>query len=323
MFGPESLALREKRIFTIQGISGTGSVYMGLALLAKMFPGKKCYIPSISWENHRSILAEVRMPMQTYSYVDASGLRMDIAGMIADLRAAEEGSAVLLHMCAHNPTGMDPTHEMWNEILAVVKERKLFAFFDAAYQGFVSGDPEVDSYPVRLFERSGCEIMVAASFAKNFGLYGQRAGALHVVSASAASIPAIGSQLRSIARCVYSTCPAHGARIVATVLSNPHLNEMWRKECAEMAHRLAGVRAALLQELLDQKVKGDWSHLALQKGMFSFSGIQAEAVRRLKAEHHIYLLENGRISLAGLNSSNIAVFVRALKAILGSNDDSV
>ena len=305
---------------TIQGISGTGSIYIGLDFMAKMFPQRKCYIPSVSWENHEKICKEVNLPIGTYRYVDASGLRMDFEGMIADLRAVEVGSIILLHMCAHNPTGMDPTNEQWSIILEVMKEKNLFPFFDAAYQGFVSGDPDVDAFPVRLFVGAGCELMVASSFAKTFGLYGQRAGALHVVTISPATLPAVASQLRVCARVVYSTCPAHGARIVSTVLNNPELHSLWRHECAEMAQRLASVRSTLLQELIDQNVKGDWSHLSLQRGMFSYSGISAGAVRRLRSEFHIYLLESGRISLAGLNSSNISVFVRALKAILGSND---
>jgi len=296
-------------------------LYIGFSFLKKNFEGKKCYLPNITWENHKSILSELRVEFEIYRYADASGLHLDFDGLLEDIRKAEEGSIVLLHMCAHNPTGIDPTDEQWRQLLNVVQERNLLPFFDAAYQGFVTGNPDTDAYSVRLFADAGCEMLVASSFSKNFGLYGQRAGALHVVSRSAACLPAIASQLRVVARALYSTCPAQGARIVGTVLSNPAMKALWKSECYEMAVRLSEVRTALLEELIAQNVKGDWSHLATQKGMFSFSGINPATVKRLKEEHHIYLIGNGRISLAGLNTSNVSIFVNALKAILGVNDD--
>jgi aspartate aminotransferase len=238
-----------------------------------------------------------------------------------DVRKADEGTVVLFHMCAHNPTGIDPTDEQWGELLEAVKDRKLIPFFDAAYQGFVTGNPDTDAYSARLFADAGCEMLVASSFSKNFGLYGHRAGALHVVSRNGMYIPAVASQLRVVARALYSTCPAHGARIVAAVLSNPERKALWKQECFAMATRLSETRAALLEELIEQNVKGDWSHLATQKGMFSFSGITAPTVKRLKDEYHIYLLGNGRVSLAGLNTTNVSIFVTALRNIVGENDN--
>ena len=313
--------IKEHRTHTIQGVSGTGSLYIGFNFLKKNFPGIKCIIPNISWENHKTILSELGIDFSTYRYADSSGLHLDFDGFLEDVRQADEGTVVLIHMCAHNPTGIDPTAEQWGQLLEVVQERKHLPFFDAAYQGFVTGNPDTDAYAVRTFADAGCEMLVASSFSKNFGLYGHRAGALHVVSREGMTIPAIASQLRVVARALYSTCPAHGARIVAAVLSDPERKALWKAECFEMATRLSETRAALLRELEEQNVKGDWSHLATQKGMFSFSGINPATVKRLKDEYHIYLIGNGRISLAGLNTSNVKIFVNALREILGENDN--
>lgn len=193
-------------------------------------------------------------------------------------------------------------------------------FFDNAYQGFVSGDPHKDAFAVRLFAEAGFEMFVACSFAKNFGLYGERVGALHVVVSDASRISAISSQLRVIARSLYSTCPAHGARIVATVLGDPVRKLAWEEQCAVMANRLNAVRQQLYDALVRQNVKGTWSHVIKQRGMFSYTGIPASAVARLKAEFHIYMLSNGRISLAGLNENNVERFVDAIRVIMGDNE---
>lgn len=162
-------------------------------------------------------------------------------GLITDLRSCPPRSIVLLHMCAHNPTGVDPSQDQWQQILEVVKERELFPLFDAAYQGFVSGSPDEDAYPVRLFVEAGVEMMVACSFAKNFGLYGDRIGALHVFT-RAENVPRVSSQLRVISRSLYSTCPLHGARIVSTILNDPERRNKWLAECKGMADRLSSVR---------------------------------------------------------------------------------
>lgn len=162
-------------------------------------------------------------------------------------------------------------------------------------------------------------MICACSFAKNFGLYGERAGCLHYVLSSSHLVPVVGSQLRAISRTLYSTCPSYGARIVATILSDPVLNLQWKSECKMMADRLNSVRRQLYDTLMSENVKGTWDHIIAQRGMFSYTGIPVDAVARLKAEFHIYMLSDGRISLAGLNSSNILVFASALKLVLGEN----
>jgi aspartate/tyrosine/aromatic aminotransferase len=217
MFGEDSRALAEKRVFTIQGISGTGCLRLAFDFVKATMPGRACYYPEVTWPNHPAILEDIGIEARTYRYVDSSGCRLDYAGFMEDLSNIPEGSLVIFHACAHNPTGVDPTKEQWREILEIVKARKLLTVFDNAYQGFVSGDPIEDAFSVRLFVEAGLEMIVACSFAKNFGLYGERTGALHMVVNSPEEIPKVASQLRVCSRVLYSTCPSYGARIVATV----------------------------------------------------------------------------------------------------------
>jgi len=309
LFGESSNVITSGCIHTIQGISGTGSLRLAGEFLAKFMKNRRVFIPSVSWENHFALLTSCGLDLGEYRYLDASGCLLDFEVMLQDISSAPEGSVVLFHMCAHNPTGVDPTEDQWREILKAVQDRKLLPFFDNAYQGFVTGCPDTDAFPVRLFAAAGLEMLVACSFAKNFGLYGERVGALHVVVSDPVTVPAITSQLRLISRTLYSTCPLYGARIVATIMNTPHLKAQWLEDCKAMADRLNSVRVKLHAALLERGVPGSWSHVIIQRGMFSFTGISAEVVRILKRDHHVYMLENGRISLAGLNSSNIERFV--------------
>ena len=254
-------------------------------------------------------------------YLTDDGTGLNFEGLLGDLESAPPKSVIILHACAHNPTGIDPTDEQWTKILSVIQAKNHIPFFDNAYQGFVSGDTNIDAYSIRLFASTGIEMFIACSFAKNFGLYGERVGALHIFTeeSDVPSIPNITSQLRCISRAIYSTCPAYGARIVGTVLSNPVLKLQWENECSGMATRLNTVRKALYDSLVKNNVKGTWEHVVTQRGMFSYTGIPAWAVQRLRDEYHIYMLANGRISLAGLNTDNVETFVAALKNILGTN----
>lgn len=317
MFGEESLPISEGRVHTIQGISGTGSIRLAAEFIGSLMTDRICYIPSATWPAHPTILEAARVQQGTYRYLDITGCGLDFDGLVEDLNTFPPNSIVLFHSCAHNPSGVDPTNDQWNVILEVVKARNFLPFFDNAYQGFVSGCPETDAYAVRLFAAAGLEMIVACSFAKNFGLYGERAGCLHFVVADKSTIPAVASQLRVISRSLYSTCPAFGARIVASILNDPQLKEEWKDQCRGMAQRLNGVRNSLFDALVARRVKGTWDHINKQRGMFSYTGIPAWAVQRLRDEYHIYMLSNGRISLAGLNSSNIDRFAEALAVILG------
>jgi aspartate/tyrosine/aromatic aminotransferase len=321
MFGDDSKLISENRVHSIQSIGGTGTLRLISSFLKSVMPDSLCLIPEVTWPNHPVVLTASGITHGKYRYLDESGCALNFSGMIEDIKAAPVGSMILFHSCAHNPSGVDPNEEQWREILEVVKANNLFPFFDNAYQGFVSGCPIKDAFAVRLFADAGLELVVACSFSKNFGLYGERLGCLHVVTSTEDQCVRVGSQLKALARSLYSTCPSYGARIVARILGDPVSKVAWEAECASMANRLTHVRHSLFDALTAQNVQGTWDHIIAQQGMFSFTGIAKEAVLRLKTEFHIYMLMDGRISLAGLNQSNIGRFVESLKEILGTNSN--
>lgn len=323
MFGATSSVILNSQVFTIQGISGTGSLRLACDFISAHMPDACVYIPEVTWPNHPTMLAAAHVKQAKYRYLDSSGTMLNFDAMLADIAAAPEGSIILLHNCAHNPTGVDPTEDEWRQIMSTMQARNHLAFFDNAYQGFVTGCPTKDAFPVRLFAEAGMELIVACSFAKNFGLYGERVGALHFVCSNSQQVDNVASQLRALSRVLYSTCPAYGARLVAAVLGNEDRRIEWETQCKAMADRLNSVRKSLYEALLAMKVKsptGTWQHVIRQRGMFSYTGIPAAAVARLKDEHHIYMLSNGRISLAGLNSNNTKRFAEKLALILGSDE---
>lgn len=318
LFGENSNIINEKKVYTIQSISGTGSLRLGAEFLKTFYPNSKIYMTNPTWGNHPTIFQYAGMKVDYYRYLDSSGSALDFDGMITDLKSCPMDSIILLQMCAHNPTGVDPSTEQWDQIADVCKERNLFPFFDNAYQGFVI-DPDTDAYSVRTFAKKGISMLAACSFSKNFGLYGERTGVLHAVVQNEDEIIGVGSQLRQMARPIYSTCPAFGARIVATILGDPVLKKQWLGECKAIADRMLGVRDQLYNELVAKNVKGKWEHVKIQNGMFSYTGLNEETVRRLKEVYHIYMLKSGRVNIAGLNDSNIHTFIDALLSILGTN----
>jgi len=223
---------------------------------------------------------------------------------------------VLLHACAHNPTGIDPTKEQWAQIADVCDERGLYPFFDCAYQGFASGNLNNDAWAVRYFVNRGLELLVCQSFAKNFGLYGQRVGALHVVFADSATKKAAATQLELLQRAEISNPPAYGARIVSRILTNAELFSEWERDLLTMANRINDMRIALRKHLEQLGTPGTWDHITSQIGMFSFTGLQSYQVERLVEEFHVYLSKNGRISMAGLNESNVEYVAKSIDAVV-------
>lgn len=240
--------------------------------------------------------------------------------MTATLKSAPEHSIILLHACAHNPTGVDPTKEQWKEIATIIKEKKHFPFFDCAYQGFASGDLAKDAWAVRYFVEQGFELCVAQSFAKNFGLYGERAGCFHFVTSPGAdaesTIKRIASQLAILQRSEISNPPAYGARIASTVLNNPTLFAEWEDNLREMSGRIQSMRTALRAKLEELGTPGTWNHITDQIGMFSFTGLTEAQVLRLRDDAHVYLTKNGRISMAGLNTGNVEYFAKAVDKVI-------
>jgi len=321
MFGESSQLIKDRKIYSIQSVAGTGSLRLALDFARRVLPNATAYIPDTTWPNHPVLLNAAQYKIGRYRYIDSTGVGFDFQGMYEDLKNCPENSIVLFHSCTHNPSGVDPNNDEWRQILEVVQSRKLFTIFDNAYQGFVSGDPNKDAFAVRLFADAGVELIACCSFSKNFGLYGERLGCVHAVTSDAKHTEVVCTVLRAMARALYSTCPSYGARIVATVLGDPERKKEWLKQCGEMATRLNQVRRSLYDALVARKVKGpcEWKHIIQQRGMFSFSGIPPEAVVRLKEEHHIYMLMDGRISLAGLNTHNTDRFADALADILGKD----
>ena len=262
-------------------------------------------------------------------YWDNEAKRLDFAGLCEDLEAAPANSVIILHACAHNPTGgrsgyyrddredlvgMDPTKGQWEKIAEICKEKKLFPFFDCAYQGFASGCLDTDAWAVRYFVSQGFELFCSQSFSKNFGLYNERAGNLSVVSSNAGTVGRMRSQLTLIIRAMYSNPPSHGARIVDTVLTSPELYQQWRDCIRTMSSRIIEMRAQLRQRLEELKTPGDWSHITTQIGMFSYTGLTEEMCVFLKEEKHLYLLKSGRISMCGVTTANVDYVAKAIHA---------
>ncbi len=303
-----------------QAISGTGGLWL-LANWLKAWHSGPVLIPNPTWGNHKAIFKMAGVPVQDYRYFNAKTNGLDFDGMCADLAKAPAGSTVLLHACAHNPTGVDPSPEQWKEISSVVKKAKLLAFFDVAYQGFASGDPARDAFAVRHFAAEGHDIMLTQSFAKNFGLYGERVGAAHILTSSPAEQKAVDSQLKLIVRPAYSNPPIYGARVVNHILSDPALTAEWGEELKFMSGRMTKARKMLRDEL--ERLGGGgrtWNHVTDQIGMFCFTGLSTKEVNTLINKYHIYLTQDGRISISGVNPANVKYLAQSIISTVTSSN---
>ncbi|KAG0209536.1 Aspartate aminotransferase, cytoplasmic [Mortierella sp. GBA30] len=319
ILGSDSKAIAEGRAGSAQCISGTGAVYTGAQFLARHYSikgGAVCYISKPTWANHRAIFEGVGIPVLEYPYWDPVSKNLDLKGMLGAMQSAPSGSIFLLHPCAHNPTGVDPTPDQWRQIADVMEAKGHFPFFDCAYQGFASGNLDNDAYSVRYFVHRGFELFVAQSFSKNFGLYSERAGNLTIVAKSAQIKSQIESQIAKAQRAVISNPPAYGSRIVSLVLSDKGLYKEWEQNLATMANRIIDMRRILFEELIKLGTPGKWNHIVDQIGMFSFTGLSAPQVKVLKEKYHVYLTDNGRISMAGLNSKNVKYFAHAVDDVV-------
>jgi aspartate aminotransferase len=270
-----------------------------------------------TWANHFAIFKNVDINPLTYPYYNPNTIGLDFDGFVAALGAAPDRSVFLLHGCAHNPTGVDPTREQWGSIADVMLQKKHFAFIDCAYQGFASGDLDYDAWAVREFLERGVPMLVCQSFAKNAGLYGERVGALHVIATTTEVAAKVRSQLSVLERSEISNPPAHGARLVSLILNNPDLFEEWKRDIRTMAGRIIEIRKELFRLLTEElHTPGNWDHIVNQIGMFSFTGINQDQSKALTEKAHVYLTTNGRISMAGLNSKNIKYFAENLDRVV-------
>ncbi len=315
VFGAASEVIESKRVATVQAIGGTGGLKVGADFLKQVNPNAQVLISAPSWENHRALFTRAGFDVAEYPYYDAKTRGIGFAAMRSTLQAAPAGTIVVLHACCHNPTGVDLTAAQWDEVVAIVKARNLVPFLDMAYQGFGQGIAE-DGAAVAKFVASGVDLFVATSFSKSFSLYGERVGALSVVCKSAEETARVLSQLKVVIRTNYSNPPTHGAQIVATVLATPALRTQWEEELAGMRVRIKAMRTALVEKLPAAGVKHDMGFIAQQQGMFSYSGLNAAQMQRLRSEFGIYGVDSGRICVAALNAKNIDAVVAAIAQVM-------
>ena len=315
VFGADSEPVKARRVATVQAVGGTGGLKIGADFLKHVSPNAKVLISDPSWENHRALFTNAGFIVQSYPYYDAKVRGIDFGAMCAALQAAPAGTIVVLHACCHNPTGYDLSAAQWSEVVALVKARGLVAFLDMAYQGFGVGLAE-DGAAVALFVASGLDFFVSTSFSKSFSLYGERVGALSVVCAGAEDASRVLSQLKIVIRTNYSNPPIHGAQIVASVLASPALRAQWELELAGMRSRIKAMRAALVDRLAAAGVKDDLSYMTRQQGMFSYSGLNAVQMQRLRSEFGVYGIDSGRICVAALNHKNLGAVAKAIASVM-------
>ena len=304
VFGADSEPVTSGRVATIQSIGGTGGLKVGADFLNLLNPDAKVLISDPSWENHRALFSQAGFKVETYPYYDAVNRGVNFAGMLAALNGAAAGTIIVLHACCHNPTGYDITAAQWDEVIAVVKAKKLTPFLDMAYQGFGYGLAE-DGAVIGKFVAAGLNFFVSTSFSKSFSLYGERCGALSVLCNDKEEASRVLSQLKSVIRANYSTPPTHGGSVVAMVLTTPALYAQWEGELAAMRVRIKAMREKLVEGLKAAGVTQDMSFITAQIGMFSYSGLSKEQMLRLRSEFGIYGTDTGRMCVAALNSKNI------------------
>ena len=314
VFGADSDLIKSGRVVTVQALGGTGGLKLGADFLRRFAPGAQVWISDPSWENHRALFEGAGFIVNTYPYFSAATRGLDFDGMRAALEAMPAGAIVLLHACCHNPTGVDPSPAPWAVILEIVRKRGLIPFLDIAYQGFADGI-DADGVVVRQFASTPGPLFVSNSFSKSFSLYGERVGALSVVSADRDEAGRVLSQLKRVVRANYSTPPTHGGQIVASVLSDPKRRAVWEAELAAMRVRIREMREALRAKLEHRLPGKDFTYITNQRGMFSYTGLTKAQVERLRDEFSVYAVDTGRICVAALNSRNIDTVADAIAAV--------
>jgi len=315
-YGDDNEALTSGKIVGVQTLSGTGACRVAGEFYSRFLPkGTVVYVSDPTWGNHIPIMQLSGLEVRKYRYLNRATNGLDLEGYLADIAAAPKGSVFLIHACAHNPTGVDPTPDEWGRISAAVLENGHHVLMDCAYQGFASGDAEFDATAIRRFVADGHSMLLAQSFAKNFGLYGERVGTLSVVTASAEESARVLSQLKLIIRPMYSSPPIHGAHIVREVLSDDELRSQYYEECKGMADRILEMRALLKAKLEEAGSTHNWEHVTSQIGMFAFTGMTGEMCDELRDKYNIFLTRDGRVSIAGINSGNVDYIAEAIHSV--------
>ncbi|HAA76253.1 TPA: aromatic amino acid aminotransferase [Candidatus Latescibacteria bacterium] len=318
LFGADHEILSSERAVTVQTPGGTGALRVAGDFISKLFPDATLWLSDPTWANHPKVFDAAGVPIKTYPYYDSEANVLDFGALIEALNQVPEGDVVLLHGCCHNPTGMDPTPEQWAEIADVVQSRKFIPLVDFAYQGLGDG-LDADGKGMHTLAATGCEMFVASSFSKNFGLYRERIGALTLVTSDKDAAAVAKSHVLIMIRTNYSNPPAHGSSIVTTVLNDLELRAGWDAEVKEMRDRINGVRRKLVDALETKGVKRDFSFIARQRGMFSFSGLTPEQVDELREEYSIYVVKTGgRINVAGIRDENIDYLCDSIATVLNA-----
>ena len=317
LFGPASPLITAGRVATFEALGGTGGLRVGADFLRRLLPTAEVWISDPSWENHRALFEAAGFKVNTYAYYVAASHGVNFNGMRASLEALPAGSIVVLHACCHNPTGVDLSADQWSQVVDTFRARGLVAFLDMAYQGFGDGIAE-DALALNLFVDSGLSFLVSSSFSKSFSLYGERVGALSVVTADPDETARVVSQVKRTIRTNYSSPPTHGAAVVAAVLSTPELRATWERELAIMRERIRTMRSGLVDRLKIRGVNRDFSFVIRQRGMFSYSGLNRDQVDALREHYGIYAISTGRICLAALNSRNIDYAADSIAKVLSN-----
>lgn len=315
LFGESSPAIQAKRIATIQTLGGSGALKVGADFLKTYFPQSEIWVSNPTWDNHVAIFSGAGFTTHTYRYFDNETRQVNFEAMCEDLNALSAQSIVLLHPCCHNPTGADLSAAQWDQVIEIIKAKQLIPFLDIAYQGFGQG-VEQDAYLIRALAKTDVNYVVSNSFSKIFSLYGERVGGLSFVCQDADEAARVLGQLKATVRRNYSSPPTTGAALVNIILNDATLKQTWLDELEQMRTRIFAVRDQLRSRLLELVPNGNFDYLTAQQGMFSYTGLSAAQVDRLKEEFGVYLVRSGRICVSGLNQRNINYVAESIAKVL-------
>lgn len=317
LLGKDSDIIKQGRIQSTQTPGGTGALKVAADFISANLKDARLFVSDPTWGNHVSIFNSAGVEVIEYPYYDATTNDVRFDDMMAFLEAEmKEGDVLLLHACCHNPTGVDLKLEHWHTLTDFVNARKVLPLVDAAYQGFGNGLDE-DMAGLRYMAERTPSMLIANSFSKNFGIYRDRCGGLSVIAENAEEAKNAFSIIGQAIRANYSMPPAHGATVVYTIMNNPELYAMWEQEVTEMRNRINGLRSQLVQKLAASGVSKDFSFIEKQRGMFSYSGLTLEQVRKLRSDYSIYIADTGRMSVAGVSDSNIDYLCESIAKVVG------
>ena len=315
LLGSDAAAIVEQRVIGIQALGGTGALKLAADFLKRFDTQAKVWISNPSWENHRALFESAGFEVKNYAYYDAANKGLDFNAMTADLEKLPAGDIVVLHACCHNPTGADLTADQWTRVIDIVKSRSLVPILDIAYQGFADSLAQ-DGAVVKRFADAMNPVFICSSFSKSFSLYGERVGALTVITGSKDEATRAMSQLKRVVRTNYSNPPTHGCKVVTKVLTTPELRKLWDEELGQMRDRIKLMRKALVEKVQAKKPGYNIEFVINQRGMFSYSGLSKDIVEKLKTQYSVYAVDSGRICVAALNNKNIDRVAEGIAALV-------